>query len=95
MTPDTIEGFDWELLQTPVTPGFISVNIRTVTDLGRDYWKEIQFRDTGNDPVWFDHVLDSSLGTYSFFGGVAQWSNPGVAPGFFIQGSLYDLELFR
>ena len=95
MTPDTVEGFDWELMQTPVTPGFVTVQIRTVTDLGQDYFTQIEFRDTGNDPVWFDTVLEASLATYFFIGGVGQWSYTSGAPGFFIQGSPYDIELFR
>ena len=96
MTPDTVEGFDIDLVQTPITPNFLSITIRTVTDLGQDYFKELQFRNTGNDPVWFDTVFDSDdASTYFFFGGVATWSYTAGAPGFFIQGSLYDLEWFR
>ena len=99
LTPDTVEGFDVDLVQTPITPGFISINIRTLTDLGQGYWEEIQFRNTGNDPVWFDHVMKSDeAATYAHIIGSSVWSftgGPSGAPGFFIQGSIYDLEFFR
>ncbi len=99
MTPDTVEGFNWTLMQTPITPGFVTVNIFTLTDLGQDYWKEIQFRNTGNDPVWFDHVMRSAeAATYAFISQQSIWAftgGPSGAPGFFIQGSIYDMELFR
>ncbi len=99
MTPDTVEGFDIDLVQTPITAGFISIQIRTVTDLGPGYWEEIQFRNTGNDPVWFDHVMKSDeVATYAHILGVSIWTftgGPSGAPGFFQQGSLYDMEYFR
>jgi len=99
MTPDTIEGFDIDLLQTPITPGFVSLNVRTLTDLGVGYFSEVRFLPTGNDPVWIGHVFDSSqVSFYSHILGVSIWQfngGPSGAPGFFIQGSIYDLEWVR
>ena len=99
MTPDTVEGFDWELMQTPITPTFLSIQIRTVTDLGVGYFSEIRYLPTGNDPVWFGHSVKSSeVSFYSHILGVSIWSfngGPSGAPGFFIQGSLYDFEMVR
>lgn len=96
MTPDTVEGFDIDLIQTPITPGFLTVTIRTNADLGQGYFSELRFANTGNDPVWFGTVIESAAAnTYFFFGGQAIWSYSVGAPGFFIQGSLYDLEWVR
>ena len=96
MTPDTVEGFDIDLIQTPITPGFLTVTIRTNADLGQGYFSELRFANTGNDPVWFGTVIESAAAnTYFFFGGQAIWSYSVGAPGFFLQGSLYDLEWVR
>lgn len=96
MTPDTVEGFDWELMQTPITPGFIGVNIRNLTDLGPDYWKEIRYLQSGNDPNWQGFVLKSEdVTTYFHIGGISTWTFTAGAPGFYIQGSLYPFEMFR
>ena len=96
MTPDTVEGFDWELMQTSFS-GQLSIQIRTNTDLGQGYFSKIRYLASTNDPAWANFEVNSGdAATYSHIIGVSIWSYPlGYEPGFFIQGSIYNYEMVR